>query len=73
MVQIEAVFQQGVFKPLQPVNLTEDQRVRLIVETVRQETSMEWMERVSKRREAIAEREGMFFDSAKEIALDRRR
>ena len=73
MVQIDAVFQQGVFKPLQPVDFVEDQRVHLIVEPVRQETPMEWMERVRKRREAIAKREGVFFDSAHEIALDRSR
>lgn len=73
MVQIDAVFQQGVFKPLQPVDFAEDQRVHLIVETARQETPMEWMERVRKRSEAIAEREGTFPDSAREIALDRQR
>ena len=73
MVQIDAVFQQGVFKPLQPVDFVEDQRVHLIVEPARQETPMEWMERVRKRSEAIAEREGVLFDSAHEIAADRLR
>jgi len=32
-IQLEAIFEQGVFRPLQPVELPEHQRVLLAVET----------------------------------------
>ena len=71
MNQIDAIYQDGVFKPLGPVTLTENQRVQLQVQPVEKEDPLVWLERVRKRRDAIAEREGLTFDSTREIALDR--
>ena len=53
MSQIEAIYRHGVFEPLQPVDLKEEQRVRLSIEPAAKETPEAWLERVKKRREAI--------------------
>ncbi len=71
MDHIDAVYQQGVFKPLEPVNLPENQQVVLRVEPATKEGALEWMKRVCARQQQLAHREG--FDSAIEIALDRQR
>ena len=77
MSPIEAIFRHGVFEPLEPVNLPDEQRVRLNVEPAekpaQKETLATWMERVTKRREAIFERQGFLPDSAIDIAEDRAR
>lgn len=73
MNQIEAVFRHGVFEPLVPVDLPEEQRVTLKVEPAPKETPEQWMERVSKRQAEIFKREGFLSDSTVEIAEDRKR
>ncbi len=73
MNQIEAIYRHGVFEPLAPVDLPEDQRVTLQIERAAKETPQEWLERVSKRQAEIFQREGFLSDSTLEIAEDRRR
>jgi predicted DNA-binding antitoxin AbrB/MazE fold protein len=73
MSQIEAIFRHGVFEPLEPVNLREEQRVRLSIEPADKETPEAWLERVRKRREAIFQEQGYLPDSTKDIAEDRAR
>ncbi len=73
MSQIDAIYRHGVFEPLEPVNLQEEQRVRLSIETAAKETSEAWLERVKKRQAEIFARQGFLPDSAPEIAEDRRR
>jgi predicted DNA-binding antitoxin AbrB/MazE fold protein len=73
MSQIEAIYRHGVFEPLEPVDLKEEQRVRLSVEPAGPEPMEAWLERVTKRREEIFQRQGYLPDSAAEIAEDHAR
>ena len=75
MSQIEAIYRHGVFEPLQPVDLKEDQRVRLSFEPMEMEAIQAWFKRVDAHREEILKRRGgePLPDSAPEIAEDRMR
>lgn len=73
MSQVDAIYRHGVFEPLQPVDLKEEQRVRLRIEPAEKETWEEWLKRVDELREAIFRRQGFLPDSAPEIAEDRMR
>ena len=73
MSQIEAVYRNGVFEPLEPVNLPEEQRVSVSVEPASKETVEAWLERVKQRADTIFQREGFLSDSTLDIAEDRRR
>jgi predicted DNA-binding antitoxin AbrB/MazE fold protein len=73
MTQVDAIYQGGVFKPLGPVGLSENQRVLLQIEPAGQEDALAWMERVSKHREQLAAKYGILPDSTKDIAEDRTR
>jgi predicted DNA-binding antitoxin AbrB/MazE fold protein len=74
MSQIDAIYRHGVFEPLAPVDLQEEQRVRLSVEPVNNETPQQWLERVKALQAAILNRHGEFLpDSAPGIAEDRMR
>ncbi len=73
MSQIEAIYRHGVFEPLEPVDLEDEQRVRLSIEATKKETWQQWLQRVKNRRETIFHRQGFLPDSAVEIAEDRAR
>jgi predicted DNA-binding antitoxin AbrB/MazE fold protein len=73
MSQIEAIYRHGVFEPLEPVNLQEDQRVRLSIEPADKEAFETWIQRVDELREAILKRQGCLPDSTPGIAEDRMR
>ena len=73
MSQIEAIYRHGVFEPLEPVDLKEEQRVRLSIEPQRAETLEIWLEQVRKLREDIYQLQGYLPDSTRDIAEDRLR
>jgi predicted DNA-binding antitoxin AbrB/MazE fold protein len=76
MAQVDAIYQGGVFKPLTPVALDENQRVLLQVdkaEGVKPENALAWMAEISRRREQFAAAHGFLPDSTIDIAEDRRR
>ena len=73
MSQIEAVFRNGVFEPLEPVDLKEEQRVRLSIAPADKETPEAWLERARELRESIYQREGFLPNSTLDIAEDRMR
>ena len=73
MTQVEAVYQRGVFKPLQKVDLAENQRVRLSVEPVEVSDVRAWLAETQKLRQQIIAQRGYFPDSSLDIAEDRRR
>jgi predicted DNA-binding antitoxin AbrB/MazE fold protein len=73
MSQIEAIYRRGVFVPLEPVNLPEEQRVRLSVEPAEKENIEAWIKRVDELRGAIFKRQGFLPDSTPGIAEDRMR
>lgn len=73
MSHIEAVYRRGVFEPLGPVNLREEERVRLSIELAAGESPLTWLSRVQGMQNAFRSRAGELPDSAVEIAADRLR
>jgi predicted DNA-binding antitoxin AbrB/MazE fold protein len=73
MSRVDAVYRHGVFEPLQPVNLREEQRVQLSFDPTGSEAASAWLSRVQAMQVAIVQREGPLPDSAIDIAADRRR
>jgi predicted DNA-binding antitoxin AbrB/MazE fold protein len=69
MSQIQAVFQGGVFRPLEPVDVMENQRVVLDVRPAHPDV---WAE-ADALRERLRQKYGVFPDSTPEIAEDRMR
>ena len=73
MSHVEAVYRHGVFQPLGPVDLADDQRVRLNIELAGLETPQSWLRHVQIVQAAVLKRQGVLPDSAQEIAADRQR
>jgi predicted DNA-binding antitoxin AbrB/MazE fold protein len=73
MSQVEAVFRHGVFESLQPVDLVEDQRVRLSFEPADENAPLSWLNHVRQLQAAIVQRQGFLPDSTADIAADRMR
>jgi predicted DNA-binding antitoxin AbrB/MazE fold protein len=71
--EIEAVYQAGVLKPLQPLQLRENQRVRLSIEPLDKDALLAWLSRVQEVRQRIFERHGYLPDSTEIIRQDRER
>lgn len=75
MTSIDAIYQDGVFKPLGKVELRENERVRLSIEPTYQAEMLAWLERVRKHRQELLDRRGgvPLPDSTPDIAEDRMR
>lgn len=76
MTQVDAIYQNGVFKPLQDSGLPENQRVRLSVQPVEAgdvQAWRAWLARIEERHQRIIAERGYFPDSTLDIAEDRRR
>jgi predicted DNA-binding antitoxin AbrB/MazE fold protein len=71
MSSIEAIYRHGVFEPLGPVDLKEDQRVRLTVDTAIEESPEDWLDQIKAMQQAILRRSGCLPDSAADISADR--
>jgi predicted DNA-binding antitoxin AbrB/MazE fold protein len=69
MTQIDAICQNGVFKPLDDVGLPENQRVRLSIQPIEARDVRAWLAEVQDRKLRIIAERGYFPDSAE----DRRR
>ncbi len=73
MSEVEAVYEDGVFKPLGKVDLTEHQRVRLSIRAVDPGDWKAWLERVQEVQRRFIEQHGYLPDSTPEIRADRYR
>ena len=73
MSHVEAIYRGGVFQPLEPVNLCEEQRVQLSFEPANGQTPLAWLNQLTATQAAIVERQGVLPDSSAEIAADRQR
>jgi predicted DNA-binding antitoxin AbrB/MazE fold protein len=74
MSRIEAIYQGGVFKPLEPVDLPENERVQLEIVKLSPETDIPaWLERARELQQRLFQRHGYFPDSTLDIAEDRAR
>jgi predicted DNA-binding antitoxin AbrB/MazE fold protein len=72
MSRIEAISRQGVFEPLEPVSLRDEQRVQLSFEPANGNTPQAWLSQVKAIQATIVKRQGVLPDSATEIAADRK-
>ena len=70
-MSIEAIFQNGVFKPLSAVSLPDNQRVQLEVKSLEPQDFQAWLAEVKQTHEQIIRQRGFFPDSAPDIAADR--
>ena len=73
MYRTDAIYQDGVFKPLAPVALHENQRVSLEFEPVEAQDAAVWLEETDRLRNRLAAAHGVFPDSTLDIAADRAR
>lgn len=73
MSEVEAIYQDGVFKPLSQVVLPENERVRLEIRSVERADVRAWLAEVRRAQQAVIEHRGHVPDSAPDIAADRRR
>ncbi len=71
MSPIEAVYQDGVFRPLGQVGLPQNQRVRLTVESLPGTDLSAWLEEVHGVQRQITTTRGYLPDSTPGIAEDR--
>jgi predicted DNA-binding antitoxin AbrB/MazE fold protein len=58
MSHVEAIFQQGVFRPLEAVDLAENERVVLSYQSARAPDFMSWLETTRTHREEMLRRRG---------------
>jgi predicted DNA-binding antitoxin AbrB/MazE fold protein len=72
MSAVDAIYQNGVFKPLGEVGLAENQRVRLHVEPAEAGDWRTWLAEARQLQQRLAAGRGRF-DSTEETARDRRR
>jgi predicted DNA-binding antitoxin AbrB/MazE fold protein len=75
MTTVEAVYEDGIFKPVGTVALTNKQSVRLTIEVLdKSELPLdEWFEQTREFRERMRAKYGTFPDSTESIVEDRRR
>lgn len=76
MQQIDAIFEDRVFKPVGPVSLEEKQRVRLSIEPVREGATQalpDCWEQAKEFQEKLFNKYGFLPDSTADIAEDRKR
>jgi predicted DNA-binding antitoxin AbrB/MazE fold protein len=73
-ITTEAIYEEGVFRPLEPLEIPEHQKVELTVTTFDSEGDLdELWDRIGQRREEIFRRHGKLGDSTAMIREDRER
>ena len=73
LVEIDAIYQGGVLKPIGELPLRENQTVRIRIEPTQAERLEAWIARIGELQRPIIERYGCLPDSTADIAEDRRR
>ena len=72
MNQVDAIYRQGVFEPLQPIaDLIEEQRVRLSIDTGSANAPRAWLEHIRQLQAVVVQRQGYLPVSTADIASDR--
>jgi predicted DNA-binding antitoxin AbrB/MazE fold protein len=73
MTQIDAIYRDGIFQPLQPVELVDQQRVRLSFQSIQANSPEAWLSHVRRLQTQFVARKGLLPDSTPDIAADRLR
>jgi predicted DNA-binding antitoxin AbrB/MazE fold protein len=73
MRTVDAIYQGGVLKLLQEVDLRENQRVRLAIQPIEHESVRAWLAEVQQLQQRIIAERGYFPDSTSDFAADRHR
>lgn len=71
-IVVDAVFQNGVFKPIQPVQLSENENVRLVVQSQSsQQAALDWLKQLRATRQELRQKYGSLPDSLALITEER--
>jgi predicted DNA-binding antitoxin AbrB/MazE fold protein len=70
---VDAIFTNGTFRPIGPVDLPENQRVRLTVEAVDRTAVEKWLAEAKAFQDELYAKYGFLPDSTPDISADRRR
>lgn len=73
MNQVEAIYKDGVFKPLKLVPLSDNQKVYLHIQPIVDQEVQAWLEQAQQLQQKIVSARGHFPDSVQDIATDRTR
>ena len=73
MSVIEAVSRHGIFEPLEPVQLPEEQRVQVHIAPPGKTPLEAWISKTQERQAAFIKKHGLLPDSTPDIAEDRLR
>ncbi len=73
MNHVKAVYRRGVFEPLEPVDMREEQRVDLSIALAGESTPQQWVDALRSTQAKIIKRYGLLPDSSGDIAEDRQR
>ena len=73
MQTIEAIYQNGVFKPLHDVQVAENERVTLTLQTTTKEAALEWFRKRAEEQDRFVAERGYLTGSTEDIAEDRMR
>jgi len=74
MSRVTAIYRGGIFQPLEPVALAEEQRVQLSFEAEAGDGSLlSWLRQLQDLQSAVILRAGLLPDSTADIAMDRLR
>lgn len=73
MSHIQAIYRRGVFEPLEPVDLPEEQRVQLNFDVAEKPSIEAWLADVAALHARFLSRHGPLPDSTPDIAADRMR
>jgi predicted DNA-binding antitoxin AbrB/MazE fold protein len=73
MSVIAAVYRHGVFEPLEPVHLPEEEQVEVHIVSSGKAAWEAWIRKTQARHSAFIKKHGLLPDSTPDIAEDRRR
>ena len=73
MASIEAIYQDGVFKPVGPVDLPDNLRVQIDVQPLPDPDAVVWLDQLRQTRARLQAQYGHFPDTTPDIAEDRMR
>jgi len=75
MTRVEAIYENGVLRPLEPLELQEHEHVTLTVDRPTHTTNpaLDWLNDLREQRRKLYDKYGYFPDSTQSIAEDRQR
>lgn len=75
MTQVEAIYENGVLRPLSPLGLDEHEHVTVVIQPAKsgRRSKLAWLDELREHRRKLQDKYGVFPDSTQSIAEDRQR